>query len=697
MSIIFALSFTFTSIFATSNIGIKKKGIVISSQKSKGKDNKSSIPPQINYQGYLTYENGNAVDTSLTIICRIYNTDSLGSNLWDETHNNVEVKKGIFNIILGNTNPIPDSIFASTERWLEIEIGSEKLTPRTKLTSIGYSFTAEKANTADYATNTVYADTADYAFSTLINYVDSAKVSTNSYKLEGQASSYYKNASNINTGTLDNARLSPDVSLLGQTIETSEITNGTITRSDVVSNFKAPYADTADYARAVGGITDTAKYSKDSDKLDGQQGSFYQNASNVNAGTLSDLRLSSNVSLLGQAIESSEITDGTIVNTDISGGAAINGSKISGWNDTDWNTAYTDRMKWDGGTTGLNASTGRTSLGLGSIATLNAVSGGTGGTITDGTIVNADVSSAAGISPSKISGTAWTSTNDGSGSGLDADLLDGQQASSFLSTSSDYGRLGVANDIYEGNTPLSSKYLGVNAKAADADNLDGQSGSYYQNASNINSGTLSESRLSGSVLRDGMDVGVSGAQLYLSGNQSSSSYILSVDNSGSGIGVNAYSSSGTALYAYGYNGIGVYGKTNAVGGCGVEAHSKGDNTSYPGLKVYGWASATGGWQTKKSSSKGSKSFISILSPNDEIYVAGTGTLINGQTEIQIDPTIASMISTDIPIIVNVTSTAVDCEGLCVIEKSNESFTVKELHNGHSNSSFDWILVGRSTN
>ena len=32
-------------------------------------------------------------------------------------------------------------------------------------------------------------------------------------------------------------------------------------------------------------------------------------------------------------------------------------------NSTNWNTAYTDRLKWDGGSTGLTASTGRTSLG----------------------------------------------------------------------------------------------------------------------------------------------------------------------------------------------------------------------------------------------------------------------------------------------------------------------------------------------
>ncbi len=33
-------------------------------------------------------------------------------------------------------------------------------------------------------------------------------------------------------------------------------------------------------------------------------------------------------------------------------------------NSSNWNTAYTDRLKWDGGSTGLDAATGRTSLGV---------------------------------------------------------------------------------------------------------------------------------------------------------------------------------------------------------------------------------------------------------------------------------------------------------------------------------------------
>jgi hypothetical protein len=52
--------------------------------------------------------------------------------------------------------------------------------------------------------------------------------------------------------------------------------------------------------------------------------------------------------------------------------------------------------------------------------------------ILDGTVANADISTMAAISPSKISGTAWTATTDGSGSGLDADSLDGMSSSQFL-------------------------------------------------------------------------------------------------------------------------------------------------------------------------------------------------------------------------------------------------------------------------
>jgi len=59
-------------------------------------------------------------------------------------------------------------------------------------------------------------------------------------------------------------------------------------------------------------------------------------------------------------------------------GAGIALSTGSAWgtsitnNSGNWNTAYSDRLKWDGGSAGLTAATGRTSLGLGTASTRNA-------------------------------------------------------------------------------------------------------------------------------------------------------------------------------------------------------------------------------------------------------------------------------------------------------------------------------------
>jgi len=45
------------------------------------------------------------------------------------------------------------------------------------------------------------------------------------------------------------------------------------------------------------------------------------------------------------------------------------------------------------------------------------------------------------------------------GFALNADKVDGQDASAFLSTNNDYGRFNVATDLYEGMTKLSDKYV----------------------------------------------------------------------------------------------------------------------------------------------------------------------------------------------------------------------------------------------
>ena len=80
---------------------------------------------------------------------------------------------------------------------------------------------------------------------------------------------------------------------------------------------------------------------------------------------------------------------------------------------TDFTTAYNDRLKWDGGATGLNSTTGRNSLGLGTMA-LEANTGSTTittlGTITTGTWNGGNVSTTNATTTNLIT-TNTTSTN----------------------------------------------------------------------------------------------------------------------------------------------------------------------------------------------------------------------------------------------------------------------------------------------
>lgn len=86
-------------------------------------------------------------------------------------------------------------------------------------------------------------------------------------------------------------------------------------------------------------------------------------------------------------------------------------------------------------------------------------------------------------------------TVDGSGSGLDADLLDGQHGSFYQNASNlnagtvPNARLNAAN--------LLALLLTVDGPSSglNADLLDNQHGSFYQNASNLNAGTVPEARL----------------------------------------------------------------------------------------------------------------------------------------------------------------------------------------------------------
>jgi hypothetical protein len=104
------------------------------------------IPHLINYQGMLTDNGGNPLNGSYDLTFSIYSVSTGGTNIWTESHSGIVVEDGLFSIMLGSDTPIPSSVFEGAERYLGIKVGADpELTPRTRLTSVGYAYLAEKA------------------------------------------------------------------------------------------------------------------------------------------------------------------------------------------------------------------------------------------------------------------------------------------------------------------------------------------------------------------------------------------------------------------------------------------------------------------------------------------------------------------------------------------------------------------------
>jgi len=103
-------------------------------------------PKTINYQGYLESTNGQQINGNLDMTFAIYDVDS-GPDLplWVDTLFDVDVQKGIFNVILGETTPL-DLPF-DEQYYLGVKMGNDsEMTPRQPLASVPYALTASKAN-----------------------------------------------------------------------------------------------------------------------------------------------------------------------------------------------------------------------------------------------------------------------------------------------------------------------------------------------------------------------------------------------------------------------------------------------------------------------------------------------------------------------------------------------------------------------
>lgn len=113
-----------------------------------------TVPLLINYQGELAHPATGELmsDGAYDMVFYIYDAEFGGSALWTARYtsangNPVRVIGGIFSVILGSgTGNVLDSlVFNGPDRWLEIQVGTETLSPRQRMTSVAYSLIAENS------------------------------------------------------------------------------------------------------------------------------------------------------------------------------------------------------------------------------------------------------------------------------------------------------------------------------------------------------------------------------------------------------------------------------------------------------------------------------------------------------------------------------------------------------------------------
>jgi hypothetical protein len=123
---------------------------------------RAAIPSTINYQGYLTDQNGASVDGTVSATFRIYDSDTNGTLLWNETQS-LNVVNGVYSVELGSITPL--ALTFEIPYWLTIEVEADgEMTPRQALSSVGYALNADRLDGVDssgYATSS-HNHNADY-------------------------------------------------------------------------------------------------------------------------------------------------------------------------------------------------------------------------------------------------------------------------------------------------------------------------------------------------------------------------------------------------------------------------------------------------------------------------------------------------------------------------------------------------------
>ncbi len=115
-----------------------------------------TIPRTFSYQGTLRDANGALLDGTVNLTLKLYAAVTGGSPLHTEAFANVNVRNGLFNVVVGDATPIATTVFDNYPLYLGLSVNQDaELLPRQRLHPVPYAMQANSAQTAVTANNLV--------------------------------------------------------------------------------------------------------------------------------------------------------------------------------------------------------------------------------------------------------------------------------------------------------------------------------------------------------------------------------------------------------------------------------------------------------------------------------------------------------------------------------------------------------------
>lgn len=108
----------------------------------------AQVPKLISHQGFLADSTGQPLDTLVSMTVSIFADSTGGTPLLTQTNASTQINQGTYNFLVDVS-----SLSFTSPYWLEVEVNTEVLSPRTKIVSVPYSLYTPKADTAQILSN----------------------------------------------------------------------------------------------------------------------------------------------------------------------------------------------------------------------------------------------------------------------------------------------------------------------------------------------------------------------------------------------------------------------------------------------------------------------------------------------------------------------------------------------------------------